>query len=87
MESYFAFISEVISLMKKAVIAMMKAEEGFLTTKHRPMGVWIDLYETKLTDRVLRELVEMLGHIANQVTKLGIVGGSSIARWKINRLI
>ncbi len=39
---------------------MMKAEENFLNTKHRPMGIWIDLYETKLSDRVIQQLVEML---------------------------
>lgn len=33
------------------VIAMMKAEETFISRQHRPMGIWIDLYETKLTDK------------------------------------
>jgi len=69
------------------VIAMMKAEEEFFTKKHRPIGIWIDLYETKLTDRVRRELIEMLAHIAYQTTKLGIVGCSLLDRWKIERLI
>ena len=69
------------------VIAMMKAEEEFFTKKHRPIGIWIDLYETKLTDRVMRELIEMLTHIAYQTTKLGIVGCSLMNRWKIKRRI
>jgi hypothetical protein len=69
------------------VIAMMRAEEVFFTTQHRHMGIWIDFYETKLTDTVVRELIEMLKQIHHQTTKLGIVGCSGIARWKINRLI
>jgi len=69
------------------VIEMMKAEEEFFTKKHRPIGIWIDLYETKLTDRVLRELIEMLTHIAYQTSKLGIVGCSWRDRSKMRRLI
>ncbi len=69
------------------LIAMMKAEESFFTKNHRQMGIWIDLYETKLTDRVIQELVKMLTHIAYQTSKLGIVGCSMMARWKINRHI
>ena len=69
------------------VIAMINAEEEFFTKKHRPMTIWIDLYETKLTDRVTRELLNMLWHIAPQTTKLGIVGCSLTDRWKIKRLI
>jgi hypothetical protein len=72
---------------EEGVIAMMKAEEAFLIRKHRPMGVWIDFYETKLTDRVIRGLVEMLGHVVDQITKLAIVGCPLTVRWKINRLI
>jgi hypothetical protein len=66
---------------------MMKAEEAFFTSKHRSIGIWIDLYETKLTDRVIRELIQMLTHIAYQTSKLGIVGCSIRARWKLNKLI
>ena len=69
------------------VIVMMKAEETFFTKQHRHMGIWIDFYETKLTDTVIRELIEMLKQIYHLTTKLGIVGCPSLARWKINRLI
>ena len=66
---------------------MMKAEENFVTGQHRPMGIWIDFYETKLTDRVIQEFIEILKHIKSQTTKLGIVGCSFITWWKMNRLI
>ena len=72
---------------EEAVIETMKAEEAFFMNSHRPIGIWIDFYETKLTDRVLQALVIMLTHIVHQTTKLGIVGCSTLARWKLNRLI
>ena len=69
------------------VIAMMKAEEVFFNKQYRPMGIWIDFYETKLTDRVIHGFVEMVEQMGPKVTRLGIVGCSTITRWKINRLI
>ena len=69
------------------VIAMMKAEADFFTSKHRLIGVWVDFYETKLTDRVIQAFLEMIERMGSQVTKLGIVGCSVLVRWKINRLI
>ncbi|HLO31061.1 MAG TPA: hypothetical protein VK249_18075 [Anaerolineales bacterium] len=72
---------------EEGLIAMMRAEEEFFNQQHRPMGIWIDFYETKLTDRVIKAFVEMIEHMGPQVTRLGIVGCSFMARWKINRLI
>ena len=72
---------------EEGVIAMMKAEELFFNQQHRQLGIWIDFYETKLTDRVIRVFIEMLIHIRPYMTKLGIVGCSFIARRKIDRLI
>ncbi|HEX9387828.1 MAG TPA: hypothetical protein VF918_16005 [Anaerolineales bacterium] len=69
------------------LIALMKAEENFFSGQHRSMGIWIDFYETKITDRVLRELIELLKQIHPKTTKLGIVGCPFPAQWKINRLI
>jgi len=74
-------------LNEDGVIAMMKAEAAFFTGQHRQLGLWIDFYETKLTNRVIEEFIEMLKQMSPRVTKLGIVGASSIARWKIKRLI
>lgn len=69
------------------VIAMMRAEELFFTQKNRKMGIWIDFYETQLTDAVVRAFVDMAVHLAERITKLGIVGCSFRDRWRINRLI
>ena len=72
---------------EEEVIAMMQAEETFFTVRHRPMGVWIDFYDTELTDRVIEAFVEMIEHMTPQVTKLALVGCSFIARWKITKRI
>jgi hypothetical protein len=69
------------------VIAMMKAEATFFTKQHRDIGIWIDFYQTKLTDRVIKAFIQMIEHMSPQVTKLGLVGCSALARWKINRLL
>jgi len=69
------------------VIEMMKAEATFFNKQHRLLGIWIDFYDTKLTDRVIKEFVAMIEHMRPYLTKLGIVGCSFISRWKINKLI
>jgi hypothetical protein len=69
------------------LIAMMQAEANFFTKQHRDIGIWIDFYETKLTDRVIQEFVRMIEQMGSRVTRVGIVGCSTISRWKINRLI
>ncbi len=72
---------------EERVIAMMKAEAEFSAQQYRRLGLWIDFYETKLTDRVIQAFIEMLQQMRPRVTKLGIVGAPFLARWKINRLI
>lgn len=47
----------------------------------------MDFYETKLTNGVLKELVELLKQIHLKTTKLGIVGCPLFAQWRINRMI
>src|SRR5690242_12174939 len=74
-------------LDEEGLIAMMKAGEAFFKRQNRPMGIWIDFYETKLTNRVLNGLTELLKQIHLKTTKLGIVGCPLLAHWKINRLI
>jgi hypothetical protein len=69
------------------VIAMIKAEQAFILKQRQQMGIWVDFYETKLTDRVLGEFIELLKQIRPQTTKLGLVGCAFTAKWKINRLV
>ena len=69
------------------VISMMKAEEIFFAQQNKTIGVWIDFYHTKLTQRVINQFITMLEHIRSRVPKLGLVGCSFITRWKITRLV
>jgi hypothetical protein len=69
------------------VIARMKAEETFFIQQNRHIGLWIDFYQTKLTDRVIGEFIEVMEHIGNRVLKLGLVGCSFVDRQRINRLV
>ena len=72
---------------EEKLIAIMKAEETFFLPGHHALGIWIDFYDTKLTDRVVEALIEMLKQIRPKTTRLGIVGCSLMARWKINRWV
>lgn len=72
---------------EEEVIAMMKSEEIFFSLRHRPMGMWIDFYDTELTDRVIEAFVEVIEHMSPCITRLAIVGTSFLARWKMNKLI
>ena len=65
----------------------MKAEEIFFLEQNHSIGLWMDFYQTRLTDRVIGELIEMLEHIHHRMLKLGLVGCSFMERWRINRLI
>ena len=67
------------------VIARMKAEEIFFTQQQRSIGLWIDFCQTRLSSRVVGEFVGTMEHIHNRVLKLGLVGCSTLDRWKISR--
>jgi hypothetical protein len=70
-----------------ALISRMRAEQVFFAEQHRSIGIWIDFYETKLTDRVIDQLIEYLQDGSNHILKLGLVGCSSSDRRKINSRI
>jgi hypothetical protein len=69
------------------VIARIKAEEFFFLQQNRCIGVWIDFYQTKLTNRVIEEFIEMVIHCSKLISKLGLVGCSRFNRYKINQVI
>ncbi len=68
-------------------IARIEVEEAFLLQQNRRIGIWVDLYQTKLTDRVIRQLVEFLEHARGLVPKLALVGCSAWDRRKITKAI
>jgi len=73
---------------EEGVIALMKAEELFYTSQnHTVGGLWIDFYQTKLTERVIGEFIGFFKQVRPRILKLALVGCSGIDRLKINRLI
>ena len=71
---------------EEALLALMKAEEDFLANAHRQLPLWIDFYQTNLTDRVLIEFSKSIIRLQGNITKLAIVGCSFIDRWRFGRL-
>jgi hypothetical protein len=73
---------------EEGVIALMKAEGSFINTQnHAVAGLWIDFYQTKLTDRVIGEFIVFLIQVRHRFLKLALVGCSLIDRWKLSRII
>ena len=75
---YGSFFSD-----EEALFALMKAEEIFIAEPNRQLLIWVDFYETKLTDKVLSEFVESINRIRPHIIKLAIVGCSF---WEKRRL-
>ncbi len=69
------------------LVDMIKAEEVFFLRQNRCIGLWIDFYQSKLTDRVMGEFIEYLNHTYERITKLAIVGCSSRDKRRISSLI
>jgi hypothetical protein len=72
---------------EEALIARMKAEADFFNEQRKSMGIWMDFYETRLTDRIINELVEFLQKTRSHAVKLALVGCSFTDRRRINRSI
>jgi hypothetical protein len=67
------------------VLVRMQAEQAFFLDQERTMAVWMDLYQTRLTGKVLEGLMDFLVHTCQRVPKLGLFGCSRIDRWRITR--
>jgi len=57
---------------------IIDAEEKFILSSSSPSGrrVWIDLYETKLTDIMIAKLSQHIANISPKVLKMALVGCS-----------
>ncbi len=69
------------------LIKLIQAEKAFFLKQNRTIPVWIDFYETRLTDIVLGEFIDYLKSSAPRIPKLGIVGCSLRDKGRINKLI
>jgi hypothetical protein len=61
---------------EEALLARMRAEEEFISNSIRQTPLWIDFYETILTDKVLNEFSSSILRLQCHITKLAIVGCS-----------
>ena len=68
------------------LLARMHAEEEFMDRPNRLFPLWVDFYETKLTDCILLELLESCMRLQKHIIKLAIVGCSPWDRWRLRRL-
>ena len=59
-----------------ALLARMRAEEEFISNSVRQTPLWIDFYETRLTDTILTEFTNSILRNQAHITKLAIVGCS-----------
>ena len=75
---YGSFFSD-----EEALFALMKAEEEFIAKPDRQLLIWVDFYETRLTNRVLSEFVKNIKRLRPHIIKLAIVGCSF---WEKQRL-
>jgi hypothetical protein len=63
----------------------LKAEEDFIVKQNMHTGIWFDLCQTRMTDRVVAEFFAAIQRLQNRMTKMAIVGVSPIDRWKLSR--
>lgn len=68
---------------KDSLFALMKKEEEFILDKKRRISIWVDFYKTKLTNEVIAEFVNSICRLTPSISKLSIVGCSTIVKWKV----
>ena len=72
---------------EEALLARLKAEEAFLVDQYRKLPLWIDFYETQLTDPILVEVIHFMDRLHNQIPRLALVGCSGRDRRRFERLM
>lgn len=65
------------------LLARMKAEEEFMNRPNRLFPLWVDFYQTKLTDSILLELLQSVIRLRSHIIKLAIVGCSPWDHWRL----
>jgi hypothetical protein len=71
---------------EEGLLARMRAEEEFMAGLYGHFPLWIDFYETKLTDRILSEFLQSMYRSRDFITKLAIVGCSRRDKNRMLRL-
>ncbi len=76
-----SFFDDEVGLLK-----LMRAEEEFLSRQFRHLPMWIDFYETRLTDAILTEMIQSMNRLKGRITRLAIVGCSGRDQRRIKQL-
>jgi hypothetical protein len=71
---------------ESGLLDLMKEEEAFLSKPHIKIPVWVDFYETKLTDLILEEFLQSMDRLQSHITKLALVGMSSRDKQRYHRV-
>lgn len=69
-----------------ALFDLFKAEEDFIRSTNRRLRIWVDFYETKISEEVLTKFLESINRINDHIVKISIVGLSMVDIWRLNRL-
>jgi hypothetical protein len=69
-----------------SLLNIMHAEEEFISKPGRQLRIWVDVYESELTDRVLVEMLGSLSRACQHISKLALVGCPFVVRWRIRWL-
>jgi hypothetical protein len=69
------------------LIKLMKQEEEFIFKKNRKLKIWVDFYETSITERVLQEFINNIKNLNEYIDKLSVVGLTRLNIWRLKRRI
>lgn len=72
---------------EEALVQLIKKEEEFLLNQPKRLPVWVDLYKTKLSPRVLEALLHNLDTLQSRILRLALVGMSFGDKRKWDRLL
>jgi hypothetical protein len=79
---YGSFFGDEPGLLQR-----MQGEEAFIASTIPSTPVWIDFYQSKLTDKILLEFVGSIQRLESRITRLAVVGCSFRDKARLRKLI
>ena len=70
---------------EEGAIQYLRAEFEFLKAQHSRISFWMDFHQTKLTGKLISEILRNVDSIEGQIGKLAIVGCSALDQWRLDR--
>jgi len=72
---------------EEKLFELMKQEEKFIFDTKKRLKIWVDMYKTAVTRRVLQELTNNIYNLKDHIDKLSFVGLSGFNRWRLRRRV